>query len=185
MITPSKKLLSLFLVFSLMAISCTTITTQRHKRFESSKERRGAKLIVTKNDGRQISSELITVKPNSLLLLDTEGKDVSIGITDIKVIRIVRKSKALLGAGIGFGAGALLGPLLAPVIFHAWHEEYDGPGVLLIEIPVGSAIGAILGGITGALLGKDKTIQIKGMSDSEINEVLAKLRKKARIRDYK
>jgi len=185
MIAPSKKLLSLFLVFSLMAISCTTITTQRHKRFESSKERRGAKLIITKLDGQLIKGELITVKPNSLLLLDTEGKDVSVDIADIRAIRTMRKSKALLGAGIGFGAGALLGPLLAPVIFHAWHEEYDGPGVLLIEIPVGSAIGAILGGITGALLGKDKTIQIEGMSDSEIQEAMDKLRKKARIRDYK
>jgi len=48
--------------------------------------------------GQQIEGELITVKPNSLLLLDTEGKDVSIDIGDIKVIRIVKKSKALLGA---------------------------------------------------------------------------------------
>ncbi|NIM59039.1 MAG: hypothetical protein GTO16_08885 [Candidatus Aminicenantes bacterium] len=181
-----KKFISLFLIFSLMAISCTTITTQRQKRFESSKERRGAKLIVIKKDGQRIKGELITVKPSSLLLLDTEGKDVSFDIADIKVIRIVKKSKAFLGAAIGFGAGALLGPLLAPVIFHAWHEEYDGPGVLLIEIPVGSAIGALLGGSIGATAGKDKKIQIEGMTDfHEFRETLDYLRKKARIRNYK
>jgi len=42
-------------------------------------------------------------------------------------------------------------------------------------------IGAIIGGIAGT----DKTIQIEGMSDSEIQETMDKLRKKARIRDYK
>jgi len=35
------------------------------------------------------------------------------------------------------------------------------------------------------LLGTDKTIQIEGMSDSEIREAMDKLRKRARIRDYK
>ena len=59
-----KKFTALLLIFSLMAISCTTMTTQRQKRFESSKERRGAKLIITKKDGRQVQGELITVKQN-------------------------------------------------------------------------------------------------------------------------
>jgi len=103
MITRSKKLLSLFLVVSLMMLSVNLYA----------KERRGAKLIVTKKDGWQIEGELITVKSNSLLLLDAEGKDLSVNIGDIKIIRIVKKSKALLGAGIGLligvGPGALIG----------------------------------------------------------------------------
>ena len=45
--------------------------------------------------------------------------------------------------------------------------------------------GVLLGGVVGGLFGKDKTIQIEGMSDLEIREALDKLRKKARIRDYK
>jgi len=109
-----KKLIALFLIISLMAISCTTMTTQRQKRFESSKERKhGAKLIITKKNGQQIKGELITVKPNSLLILDAEGKDVSIDIADIKVIRIVKKSKfgkgLLYGLLIGGGGGGLFG----------------------------------------------------------------------------
>lgn len=107
-----KKFISLFLIFSLMAISCTTITTQRQERFEPSKERKhGAKLIVTKKDGWQMEGELITVKPNSLLLLDAGGKDLSVDIADIKVIRTVKKSKvgkgALTGSLIGGGLGVL------------------------------------------------------------------------------
>ena len=188
----SKKFISLFLVFSLMALSVNLYA----------KERRGAKLIIQRR-GDQVQTrykdtpwetsamtgirgELIAVKPNSLLLLDTEGKDVSVDIADIKVITIVwKKSKALLGGAIGFGAGALLAPFLFSFLFPAFHEEYGVPGILLIEMPVGSAIGAITGALIGGNAGRDKIIQIEGMSDSEIQEALDKLRKKARIRDYK
>jgi len=75
-----KKFIALFLAFSLMMLSVNLY----------SKERRGAELIITKKDGQQIKGELITVKPNSLLLLDTEGKDVSVDIVDIRIIRIVK-----------------------------------------------------------------------------------------------
>ena len=176
-----KKFISLFLVFSLMAISCTTMTTQRQKRFESSKEQKhGAKLIITKKDGYETEGELITVKPNSLLLLSITGRDMSVGIADIKVIRVVGKSKALLGAGIGLivcgGVGIL--SLHIALIQDPW--KYAGTiGVL------GAAAGILIGGMAGELLGIDKTIHFEGMTDSEIREALDKLRKKARIRDYK
>ncbi len=152
------------------------------------KERRGAKLIVTKKDGQQIRGELITVKPNSLLLLDTEGKDVSVDIVDIKVIRIVKKSNvgkgALYGLLIGGAAGALLG-------FASGDDESDFLLNFTAEekaLIAGASLGItglILGVTIGATSGKDKTIQIEGMSDLEIREALDKLRKKARIRDYK
>ncbi len=86
-----KKFTALFLVFSLMMLSVNLYA----------KERRGAKLIVTKKDGQQVEGELITVKPNSLLLLDTEGKDVSIDIEEIKIIRVVKKLKVGEGMVIG------------------------------------------------------------------------------------
>ena len=176
-----KKFISLFLALSLMAISCTTMTTQRQKTFESSKERKhGAKLIITKTNGQQIRGELITVKPNSLLLLGITGRDVSVGIADIKVIRVVGKSKALLGAGIGlligFGSGALVGGTLPVEGAHRYILPFGLIGV---------ACGVLIGRIIVDLQQKDKTIQIEGMTDSEINEVLEELRKKARIRDYK
>jgi hypothetical protein len=81
-----KKFISLFLIFSLMMLSANLYA----------KERRGAKLIITKKDGHQIEGELITVKPNSLLLLDTEGKDVSIDIKAIKVIKIRKNPRLVL-----------------------------------------------------------------------------------------
>lgn len=60
-----KKFTSLFLVFSLVALSGSLI----------GKERKGAKLAIQKKNGQQVMGELITVKPDSLLLLDSENKE--------------------------------------------------------------------------------------------------------------
>jgi len=170
----SKKFIALLLTLSLMMLSANLYA----------KERRGAKLRVTKLDGQLIKGELIVVKPNSLLLLDTEGKDVSVGIEDIKVIRIVKKSKA--------GKGALYGLLIGGVIGVAT-GSMGGKDDYLFSSSALAAIGGLAFGLYGALLGAgigavagtDKTIQIEGMTDLEIQEALDYLRKKARIPDYK
>ena len=174
-----KKFTALFLVFSLMMLSVNLYA----------KERRGAKLIVTKKDGQQIQGELITVKPNSLLLLNTEGKDVSVDIADIKVIKIVKKSKFWKGAGIGLSIAALTGVVAGTIgaikgdsLDEGLPDPFTGliAGLLQFGLPC-----LLVGGIIGAIAIKDKTIQIEGMTDSEIQETFEKLRKKARIRDYK
>jgi len=172
-----KKFISLFLVFSLMMLPTSLYA-----------KKRGAKLIVTKLDGQLIKGELIAVKPNSLLLLDTEGKDVSVDIVDIKVIEIVKKlmEKAGLGAGIGALIGITVGTLIWSSSEFAEEEEMSFAGSLILGTLVGALPGALVGGIIGVAAGPGKrTFQIEGMTNSEINKVLAKLRKKARIRDYK
>jgi len=171
----SKKFISLFLLFSLVTINCASLRTTGGK-----KEKHGAKLLITKKDEQQIKGELITVKPNSLLLLNTEGKDVSIDIADIKVIRIVKKSKGartgfLIGGGLALIGG--IGQIGAEV--HGFIPSFID-GLIFFALP-----GALLGGLIGAAAGADKTIQIEGMTDLEIRDTLDKLRKKARIRDYK
>jgi hypothetical protein len=173
-----KRFISLVLIFSLMMLSANLYA----------KERRGAKLIVTKKNGYQTEGELITVKPNSLLLLDTEGKDVSVSIADINVIRIVKKSKALLGAGLGFligaGVGAIVG-LVADKVIDLGDYIWGPQDSALLGGAIGGTAGALGGGFIGASAGKNVTIQIEGMTDFKIQETLDKLRKKARIRDYK
>ncbi len=175
-----KKFISLLLFFSLMMLSVNLYA----------KERRGAELIITKKDGQQIQGELITVKPNSLLLLDSgTGADESVDIKDIVVITIVKKSKALVGATFGAfaggGIGAVVVPLIgkpAPVIFSSMAAEKK---TILEGLFLGFIIGAVCGGLIGADEGTDKKILIEGMSDLEIKEAMDKLRKKARVRDYK
>ena len=108
----NKKFISVFLIFSLMMLSVNLYA----------KEKRGAKLLITKKDGGKIEGELIAVKPNSLLLLNTEGKDVSVYIEEIKVIKIVYKKLGVVGgtlvgalgcAGIGALFAGLYGGILA------------------------------------------------------------------------
>ena len=176
-----KKSIALFLAFSLMMLSVNLYA----------KERRGAKLIITKKNGQQIRGELITVKPNSLLLLDTEGKDVSVDIADIKVIRIVKKSKFLqsLGMGvlIGAGGGVLLGFAMGDpeYLSTGWDFSLTAEQKALVFGILLGIIGLCSGVIAGLKSGKDKTILVEGMTDLEIQKTLDKLRKKARIRDYK
>ena len=187
----SKKLVSLFLVFSLMTIGCATLGMRRQERFELTQKGRGAKVIITKTDGQQIKGELIAVKPNSLLLSGFPEPVVSVGIADIRAVRIVKKSKSLLGAGIGGAIGGGIGLYKIVSAYNASVERGEDGGlisyILLGSIVVPAAlvvVGAFGGGI-GALVGTDKVIYFTGMTDSEIQETLEYLHKKARIRDYR
>jgi hypothetical protein len=193
-----KKFIALFLISSLLMLSTNLYA----------KERRGAELIIqrigdqarkvkrTQLDGTPwettditgIWGELIAVKPNSLLLLDASGKDVSADIADIKAIRIMKKSKFWTGAGIGVLIGGAAGAILG------YSSGDDDPGMMFTFTAGQKAlmggigfglVGLLLGGIAGAGAGTDNTFQIDRMSDSEIQETMEELRKKARIRDYK
>ncbi len=163
-----KKFISLFLVLSLMMLSVNLY----------SKERRGANLIITNKDGQQIKGELIIVKLNSILLLNTEGKDMSINIADIKVITIVKKSKALLGSGLGFLIGGSAGFLEGTFL-----DGWDTFNPLTHGI-IGACLGLWIGLALGINSGKDEIIQIEGNPQLVIEFFQDKLRKKARIRDY-
>jgi len=174
----SKKFISLLLIFSLMILPTTLYA----------KERRGAKLIVIKKDGGQIEGELITVKPNSLLLLNTEGKDVSVDVEEIKVIKIVYKKSVFVREGAlrgllgGFAVGVSITGMVALMLRASGGEalsymaQFGG---------VGALVGVIVGTILRAVLKPVEPIKIEGKSDKKIKKILKKLRKKARIRDYK
>lgn len=188
-----KKFIALFLAFSLMMLSANLYA----------KERRGAELIIqrksdqvrevkkTRMEGTPwetsvitgIWGELIAVKQDSLLLLDAGGKDLSVDIADIKVIRIVKKSKARKGALYGLLIGGVIGAAAGSrekddFIFSS--SELATMGGLVF-----GSLGALLGVGIGAVAGTDKTILFEGMTDLEIKEARDKLRKKARIRDYR
>jgi len=163
-----KKNISLFLVISLLAINCVSL------RNAFGKERRGANLKIWKKDGRLINGELIAVKENSLLVLDTEGNDLNIEIHDIATMVIKKKSKP--------GKGALNGLLIGGGIGLFGLEESVANGIksAIVFGVIGAGLGATIGPIP-----RIKTIKTEGMTNSEIQETLEKLRKQARIRDYK
>ena len=166
-----KKFVALFLVFSLLALSGNLYA-----------KKKGAELAVEETDGQQVRGELIAVKQNSLLLLDSEAADVSIDVSKIKNITIVKKSKVFLGAGLGLLIGAVAGAVIGKSI----EEGHDIPvvGPTAGAGIIGGVAAGVIGGLIGASAGKDNTIQIEGKSDSEIKEILESLRKKSRVSDY-
>jgi len=168
-----RKAIAVLLVFSLFWLSGALYA-----------KKKGAELIIEKKDGWYERGELITVKQDSLLLLNSAGADVSIDIGNIKTITIAKKSKTVLGAGIGFLVGAAIG-------ISALANENSKPkqGWVSLEFP--SIYGAVLGvpgALVGALIGlavsSDETIQIEGKSDSDIKRVLEDLSNKARVTHF-
>jgi len=170
-----KKFIALFLAFSLVMLSANLYA----------KERRGAKLLITKKDGQQIKGELITVKPNSLLLLSITGRDMSVDIAEIRTIKVVKKSKMLTGAWIGIVVGGGIGAVCGSLDSTSEGMGMSKSGTIPLLGAFGAVVGLLAGGIVGAVKGTDKIIQIEEMADSETYEALDKLRKKARIRNYK
>lgn len=149
----------------------------------TAKDKRGADLLIEKLDGTQVRGELITVKESSLLILSDSGADVSVDVQDMKIIRVIKKSKALQGAGYGF----LISSASLTALAWATDEEYfmdaEGGGPLVLALFYGIP-GLLVGAVVGSIMGTDKTIQIEGESDTEILEHLEYLRKQARIPDY-
>ena len=149
----------------------------------NAKEKKGADLIIQKKDGIQVRGELIAVKQNSLLLQEREsGADVTVDIADVGVITIKGKSKGWEGMGLGLLIGGGIGVGVAAAVVPS---GYSTSGIAVAGIvALGAVLGLLIGGYMGTTLGKDKAIQIEGNSDSEIQEILEKLRKKARITEY-
>src|SRR5512136_629558 len=110
-----------------------------------SQERRGAELVVTKNDGQVLKGELIAVKENSVLLLSAEGADVSVDIKDINmiIIKTGKKPKVEKGFIIGLLAGAATGALLGQFL------PWDDPDARELAVPWGAAIFGAVGLLTG------------------------------------
>ncbi len=173
-----KKFTALFLIFCLVALS-GNLTAQ---------EKKGAKLTVEKIDGQEVMGELITVKKDSLLLLNTEtNADITVQIKDVKAITIRKKSLmfefGLLGALGGAATQGLTGKtdrkVTGTIAADDELTEHGMPSFLLY--------GAIAGGVgllLGAAMGMNKKIQIQGKSDTEIQKALEDLSKKARVPNF-
>lgn len=166
-----KKFISWLLVFSLVALPGNLMA----------QEGKGAKLRIQKNDGQKVMGELIAVKKDSLLLLDSETQaDLSVDIKDVKAITIVKKSWMVELGILGFLAGAAVSGATT------WKKKtIEVAGEKTVERNVISiwGLGAVVGGaglLAGSALGINQTIQIQGKSDAEIQDALKKLSKKAR-----
>jgi len=136
----------------------------------SAKEKRGANLIVTRLDGSQLSGELIAVKRDSLLLLG-EGTDVTVGLADIKSVRIVRRSRAKPLALIGFLSGAAEGAYIV-----SRDEEDRNTKTTLLAAAIFGGIQGLLGLGIGLGLGADAVLPFAGELDEVLSRYLDRLK---------
>jgi len=147
------------------------------------KESRGARIKITNKDGGRLEGELIAVKPDSLLLLSKDGQDVTADIAGIDSVQIRKKSKVGLGLLIGAAAGVTTGLITGLAVKQKGNFLDDL--YIYFSIPFCGVVGLAAGGLTGLLLSQPETIKIGGASETEIAAAREKLRKQARMPDFR
>lgn len=163
MTTPSRLAAAMLIVVGLASPAVT-----------EAQERRGSRLIVTKLDGTQAAGELIAVKPDSLLLLTDSSADLTIALTDIQTVRVVRKSRALPLAIAGFLAGT------GEAIWITQREPESETRITLFWVAIAGGAQALLGTGIGLGLGIDAVIPFAGEPDEAVQGYLKKLRGRSR-----
>jgi len=147
-------------------------------------ERKGAQLMIVKEDGQVIDGELLRVKENSLLLM-TSGSETGVTVDFNEMIKLKIKRKAK------FGKGALIGLLIGGGLglLYAGSGDKEGENVIFGgssnvggTVVFMGAVGAGVGGIIGSMKRGYKEIQVKGKAPSQIKEIMSKLNKKARFK---
>jgi hypothetical protein len=151
--------------------------------FLDAKERRGARLKIVNKDGTRLEGELIAVKPDSLVLLSLDGRDVSADIAAIDSVQLKTKSKVGWGLLIGGAAGVATG-LIAGLAVKERGNFLDDV-YIYFSTPFCGLVGLAAGGLTGLLLSQPETIKIGGAGETEIAAAKEKLRKQARIPDFR
>ncbi len=138
---------------------------------------RGAYLVVMLKDGQEVEGELLAVKQDSLLVLKRLPEEgVTIALVDIGKVKIVRKSKALLGGAAGLLAGAGIGALWG----HSLSDgEYADFGAFLGGIIIGG-IGTVVGLVVGAAAGLDTMIVLADRPEPEVKFALSRLSRMSR-----
>ena len=184
-----KRFITLFLAVTFMGMNCATFEQGEGINLVLG-QKPGVNLVFCKLDWQQVEGELIGVKGNSRLLKELgTGVDLSVDITDIRAITIVKNSNLLSGVGFGLIIGAGFGTLIGwggtddsgsfSILFSSNAAENIRDWGILFGL-----LGTAVGGIVGAVGGKDETIRIEGKSEEEIKEILDDLRKKARVSNF-
>ncbi len=147
----------------------------------------GTELHLFQKDGHERTGELIGVKENCLVLYQS-GIDFSVDIKELKMIKVLKKSHMVQGALIGLVIGAVAGGVGGAIYLSGDGDDewanFHRIILTIIASAAGGGIGLLTGGVVGSLQGIDETIQVEGRTDAEIDKILLKLRRKARIPEY-
>lgn len=153
----------------------------------AAKKRRGADTIVAMTNGRAVRGELIAVKKDSLVLLTSYSNvDEALSVSEVRSVKIARKSNTLNGVITGLLVGGGLGALIGSEI-----GKYRG-GLLDFSTAFtvgGGLLGGLVGGGSGGLIGSHikewEIYGIEGKTPEGIRMTLDRLRPKARVADVR
>ena len=109
------------------------------------------KIEVHLRDGKKLKGAFVQADESGILVRIKADKSMQIGREEILRIRSLSWGKvALIGMGIGAGAGAVLGGVKPPV--------HDAGASLAGNVVGVAAVGGLIGFVTGAGVGKGQTI---------------------------
>ena len=148
----------------------------------------GARLHVYKLDGHEQEGELIGVKNSSLVLYQSDI-NFTVDIRELKMMKVLKKSRAAQGALLGFVIGTVAGGVGGAIYFSGnsddeWANFFKVLLTMLASVG-GGGVGLLTGMVIGSIQGIDETIQIEGRSEAEIDLILQKLRRIARVPEYR
>ncbi|MFQ6038398.1 MAG: hypothetical protein ACE5LV_07260 [Candidatus Aminicenantales bacterium] len=151
----------------------------------ASGDKRGAEIVVQRLDGRQVSGELIAVKKDALLVVDSEsGADVTVCGTEIQLIHILEVPKTGLGALSGLLVGSAVGVAATSTGNDCNRCPNDKNRALIGGVLIGG-IGALIGAIIGSTTGKNEILLVQNLSEEERARLWERLRPKARMPNFR
>ena len=150
---------------------------------EAAQGRRGATVVVALKNGGERNGELVAVRTDSLVMVDPEGLDATVELSEARSVRIVRASKGGLGGLIGIVAGAAVGYLggFALSASSGACPDCEAPLAGYGLGVIGGFVGLGAGALIGESAGRDIVIPLDAVTESERSARLRKLRRYARV----
>ena len=152
-----KTLPLLLAVFLLSGQTSWTIAQQSTQQIATTNSwtsvqqiRTDERIVVKRKDGKELKGRMIEASETTLTI-DRDGKPFAITRDDVRRVHVItgkaEKGKwALIGAGIGGGAGTGIGAIkYSPLV-----DDSE------LFIPLGLMVGAGVGAVTGMLIGRGK-----------------------------
>jgi hypothetical protein len=126
----------------------------------AARERRGATVLVTMTDGSVAQGELLAVKSDALLIFNNaSGLGRSFDLLQIDRVRVMKKSKALNGLAAGLEVG-----LAVSLYYYIRSDQHENSGLAFVTV---MPITGLIGGILGALSGREDEFAIAGAPPEE------------------
>jgi hypothetical protein len=146
--------------------------------------RKGADIRVTLLNGEKVNGELIAVRADRIVVKSVIIES-TVAIADIDTIALpATGTGSSIPRQLGIYAGIALGVFAAGAYSNWYYDKYDG--IPIWSYPVGIVAGAWLGSAAGGWLSRkqdrDKLYAIGGQPPEAVAGIMAKLKRKARVR---